>query len=125
MLYCVRRWRFSDLKRLPSSRQTRYSGVIDFFTDTAGLAGSSGVSGRPLDTRISAAWTWLIRFGISEAWVGLLLRYADTILAASSTGVLPPESAIAQPFGIANASVGHTVPTVSSRAYTSAESHTT
>ena len=74
MLYCVRRWRFSDLKRLPSSRQTRYSGVIDFFTDTAGLAGSSGASGRPLDTRISAAWTWLIRFGISEAWVGLLLR---------------------------------------------------
>src|SRR5438552_2439859 len=57
MLYCVRKWRFSDLKRLPSSRQTRYSGVIDFFTDTAGLAGSSGVSGRPLDTRISAAWT--------------------------------------------------------------------
>ena len=42
MLYWVRRWRFSDLKRLPSSRQTRYSGVIDFFTDTAGLAGSSG-----------------------------------------------------------------------------------
>ena len=47
---------------------------VRFFTDTAGLAGSSGVSGRPLDTRISAAWTWLIRFGISEAWVGLLLR---------------------------------------------------
>ena len=47
---------------------------FDFFTDTAGLAGSSGVSGRPLDTRSSAAWTWLIRFGMSEAWVGLLLR---------------------------------------------------
>ena len=38
MLYWVRRWRFSDLKRLPSSRQIRYSGVIDFFTDTAGFA---------------------------------------------------------------------------------------
>lgn len=74
MLYCVRRWRLSDLKRLPSSRHTRYSGVIDFFIDTAGLAGSLGVSARPLDTRSSAAWTWLIRLGISEAGVGLLLR---------------------------------------------------
>ncbi len=55
MLYCVRRWRFSDLKRLPSSRQTRYSGVIDFLTETAGFAGSSGASTRPVDTRISAA----------------------------------------------------------------------
>ena len=26
MLYCVRRWRFSDLKRLPSSRQIERSG---------------------------------------------------------------------------------------------------
>ena len=57
MLYWVRRWRFSDLKRLPSSRHTRYSGVIDFFIDTAGLAGSLGVSLRPLDTRSKAEWT--------------------------------------------------------------------
>src|SRR6266702_3667761 len=97
MLYCVRRWRFSDLKRLPSSRHTRYSGVIDFLADTAGFAGSSGASVRPVATRSSAAWTWLIRPGISEAWVGLLLRYADTILAVSSTGVLPAASDMAQP----------------------------
>src|SRR5665811_1221390 len=35
MLYCVRKCRLSDLNFLPSSKQTMYSGVIDFFTETA------------------------------------------------------------------------------------------
>jgi len=48
--------------------------LIDFFSDTAGLAGSAGTSLRPLETRSKAEWTWLIRFGISAAGVGLLER---------------------------------------------------
>ncbi len=42
--------------------------------ETAGLAGSCGTSVRPVETRCNAAWTWLIKAGISEAGVGLLLR---------------------------------------------------
>ena len=37
MLYWVRRWRLSDLNFFPSSRQTMWSAVIDFFTDIGGL----------------------------------------------------------------------------------------
>jgi hypothetical protein len=37
MLYCVRKWRLSDLNFLPSSRHTMNSGLIDFFTGTAGF----------------------------------------------------------------------------------------
>src|SRR6185295_1281715 len=47
------------------------------------------------------------------------------MLAVSSTGVLPAESVMAQPLGSPDAPAGHTVRTVSNRAYTSAVSHTT
>jgi len=73
MLYCVRKWRLSDLNFLPSSRQTIYSGVIDFFKETAGLSGSAAVSPDFPETRLSAAWTWLIRAGMSPADTVLLL----------------------------------------------------
>ena len=47
MLYCERRCRLSDLNFLPSSRQTRWSEVIDFFTATAGFEDSRPISPRP------------------------------------------------------------------------------
>ena len=39
-----------------------------------GSTGSIGVSTRPVETRCNAACIWLIKLGISEAGVGLLLR---------------------------------------------------
>src|SRR3954452_11327253 len=97
MLYWVRRWRLSDLNFLPSSRQTRWSAVIDFFTETAGFSGSAGCSLPPDETRHSAACTWLINPGMAPAATELLLTNAETISAVSSMKLLlPVVSAIAQ-----------------------------
>src|SRR6202030_2758281 len=84
MLYCVRRWRLSDLNFLPSSRQIMKSGVIDFLTAMAGFTGSPVVSLCPLETRSNAVCTWLISEEISPAATALLLTYADTMPAVSS-----------------------------------------
>jgi hypothetical protein len=49
MLKAVFRWRFSILSFLPSSRQMRNSGVIDFLIGTAGCCFSTGATcGRPM-----------------------------------------------------------------------------
>jgi len=74
MPYCVRKCRLSDLNFFPSSKQTRYSGVIERFIGTAGLSGSAGAATcAPFETRINAEYIWLIRAGISALDTVLLL----------------------------------------------------
>jgi len=53
----VRKWRLRDLNFFPSSKQMINSGVIDFFTETAGLSGSAGPSAGLPDTLLRAACT--------------------------------------------------------------------
>ena len=49
------------------------SGVTERLTGTAGLSGSAGAAAWPPETRLSAACTWLIRFGTSALGTVLLL----------------------------------------------------
>ena len=75
MSYLARRWRLSDLKVRPSSRQTMWSAVTDFFTGTAGVNGPVGTAAStcPPTTCISEACTRPMSWASSPGGTGLLL----------------------------------------------------